>query len=49
MISLFTPSLFIPPSPTSPSLVNELRGTLKSIMFPAHRSFADPYNKKMIF
>ncbi len=49
MISLFTPPSSISPSPISPSLINELRGTLKNIMFRAHRSFADPYDKIMIF
>ena len=29
--------------------LNELRGTLKNLMFPAHRSFADPYDKIMVF
>ena len=41
------PSSISPPS-MSLSLINGLRGTLKNIMFPAHRSFADPYDKIMV-
>jgi hypothetical protein len=29
--------------------LNELRGTLKNIMSPVHRSFADPYGKIIVF
>jgi hypothetical protein len=49
MISLFTPSLF---NLSISYLSISIKGAMqhpKNIMFPAHRSFADPYDKIMVF